>query len=476
MNDPRTLLIHIGMPKTGSTALQSFLFNNNSNLEKCGWCYPFLEDGEIGYWGRWSAEKNGNGYKLHADWIMNGRKPEWDKGMEKVLACLEDKNVILSAENIYGIGMDKFIADAKEKYENTKVIVYLRRQDREIESLYSQRIKSGIEYTAYYKSYNTFEEFVDSYVISGNFLEYLSKLDSISQIVGMENLIVRIYEKQQLVGNDTVTDFLAVLGISSDQNDWERSQTENLSLGGNYLEISRLINSIQDIDGFSESGNGMSSWSNGEVKHDFYSVCTKLSDSFDHDRRERGFFSLEERREFLGKFISDNEQIAKKYLHREDGILFYDNRMDYPLYEINQSSGFEADMVRVFTAVIYAQAQRYTKLLEKMSSEIIGKILMKDVWQKSKNRQVLLLGAGHNCRKLLNIVGSNSGLLIADNDQMKQGTVLDGIQVIYAGNIVDWQKYFVIVTCQKTDEIEKQLCGFRMKKGEDYILMREYGL
>ena len=60
-----TLLIHIGMPKTGTTALQSFLFNNNSLLKKYGWCYPVLEDAESGYWNRWSAERNGNGYKLH---------------------------------------------------------------------------------------------------------------------------------------------------------------------------------------------------------------------------------------------------------------------------------------------------------------------------------------------------------------------------------------------------------------------------
>ncbi|MBD5489833.1 MAG: hypothetical protein HDR13_13765 [Lachnospiraceae bacterium] len=476
MNDSKTLLIHIGMPKTGSTALQSFLFNNNSNLEKYGWCYPFLEDGEIGYWGRWSAEKNGNGYRLHADWIINGIKAEWDKGMDTILDHLKEKSVIISSENIYGIGMDKFIEDARKKYENIKVIVYLRRQDRAIESLYNQRIKSGIEYATYYKAYNTFEEFIDSYVVSGKFLEYVSKLDLISQIVGRENLIVRIYEKQQLVGNDVITDFLSVLGIPSDQDDWKRGQRENFSLEGNYLEISRLINSVQNINGFRESMNGVSSWSDGEVKHDFYNVCTRLSDSFGGDRKECGFFSLDERKEFLGKFASDNEQIAKKYLHREDGILFYDNRMDFPLYEINQSSGFEADMIRVFTAIIYTQAQRYADLLEKTSGEIIGKLLMKDVWLKSKNRQVMLLGAGHNCRRLLGILGNISDFSIADNDKMKQGTVLNGIKVSYARNIVNWQKYFVIVTCQETREIEKQLCSFGLKKEEDYILMREYGL
>lgn len=42
------LLIHIGMPKTGTTALQNFLLVNNDKLEKYGWCYPILNDGQAG--------------------------------------------------------------------------------------------------------------------------------------------------------------------------------------------------------------------------------------------------------------------------------------------------------------------------------------------------------------------------------------------------------------------------------------------
>ena len=470
-----TLLIHIGMPKTGTTALQSFLFNNNSLLKKYGWCYPVLEDAESGYWNRWSAERNGNGYKLHADWIINGMKPEWDKGMGIVLRHLEEKNVVLSAENIYGIGNSKFIADAKDKYENIKVVVYLRRQDRAIESLYSQRIKSGLEYVEYYKPYNTFEEFVESYVVSGNFLEYLCKLDLISQIVGEENLIVRIYEKQQLIGNDTITDFMSVLGVPTDQVDWKRKE-KNASLGGNYLEISRLINSVQSIDSCVGNRDEILSWCDEEVRHDFYNVCTGLSGIFNQDRGEHGFFTVEERKEFLEKFAPDNEQIARKYLNREDGILFYDDRMDYPLYDINQSSGFEEDMVRVFTAVMHAQGQRLANLIEKTSQEVIGKLMMRDVYQKRKDRKLLLFGAGRNCRKLFDIVGNLPCTLIVDNDLTKQGTAIHGAQVSHTEDIVDRKKYYIIVTCHVTGEIEQQLDNYGLKKEEDYVLMREYGV
>lgn len=476
MNNTNTLLIHIGMPKTGTTALQNYLYNNSSKLEKYGWCYPVLEDGKIGYWGCKSAEKNGNGYQLHSDWIINGMKPKWDRGMEIALGYLEDKNVIISAENIYGIETNKFIADAKKKYDNIKVVVYLRRQDRAIESLYSQRIKSGLEYIPYYKPYNTFEEFIDSYVVSGNYLGYLSKLDSISQIIGKENLIVRIYEKQQLVGNNTITDFLSVLGISSYQLYSGENLITNLSLSGNYVEIKRIINSIQNVTNLLEGGNDTWNWSNWGVQTDFYNVCTRLSEEFNQDKREFGFFTIDKRREFLEGYTFDNEKIAREYLNREDGILFYDDRMDFPVTEMKQHNDFETDVIRVFTAMMYVQDQKFRKLLDEKSNTIIGNLLMKEALYRSKNRKLLFYGAGRNCQKLFDVVGNIPSASIADNDLMKQGTSLNGLRVSYAKDIADWQDYFVIVTCWKTKEIEEQLRGFGLKKEEDYILMREYGL
>lgn len=462
-----TLLLHIGMPKTGSTTLQKFLLTNNNILEKYGWRYPILSNDEIGDSERLDIEKCGNGYRMFEACTTYNNKSKWDKGLGIALNNIKSKNVIISSEHVYAYGTEKFIAGVKEKYENIKVIIYLRRQDRAIESLYNQWIKNGDEY-------RSFEKYLYSNDIPENLLEYQLKLDSISRIIGKENLIVRIYEKQQLIGNDIITDFLSVLGIRLNKDDWERSEPLNLSLRGNYLEINRLINSVQNINSY--FGGQDDIWRDKNTKTDLCHACMRLSCLFNQDKSEYGFFSADERKKFLEKFTLDNEQIAREYLHREDGILFYDDRMDYPVFETRRDTAFEADMIRVFTTMVYVQNQRIKNLFEKKSSELLGKFLMKDVSKKSNNRGLLLFGAGHNCCKLLDILRNTSVDFIVDNDSTKQGMVLGGRQVKYAKDIKDWQEYFVIVTCEKTDEIEEQLRSFNLEKEEDYILIKDYGL
>lgn len=458
-----TLLIHIGMPKTGTSTLQKFLFINRKKLEEYGWSYPILSDDEIGIQEYAGIESCGNGYHIFKDWVSSDIKSKWDKGMESAIKRLKYENVIISSEHSYS-DADKFIADAKKKYENVKVIVYLRRQDRAIESLYNQLIKNGDEY-------NVFKKFIISNAVPENFLEYTLKLDQISQIIGKENLIIRIYEKQQLIGNDIVTDFLSIIRIPLNWNDWNRIEPVNPALKGNYLEINRLINSIQNVGNLFDD-----IWDDGNIGHNLRSVCARLSRVFNEDKIEQGFFSVDERKEFLRKFASGNERIAREYLSREDGILFYDDRLDYPLYETSQYSSFETDMIRVFVIMMYVQNRKFGIALEKKTKEMIGKIIMKDVLQKKGCRKVLLFGAGHNCQKFFDIVGNEFVALIVDNDETKNCTVLNRVPIKNAMDITNWQDYFIIVTCAKTDEIEGQLRSLGLKEEEDYILMKDYGI
>ena len=59
-----------------------------------------------------------------------------------------------------------------------------------------------------------------------------------------------------------------------------------------------------------------------------------------------GYFTLKERKAFLESVKTENEIIAKKYLKREDGILFYDMNMDIPEYSVDNN--IYEDIIKTF--------------------------------------------------------------------------------------------------------------------------------
>ena len=70
-----TLVIHIGMPKTGSTALQYFLYLNRDKLERHGWCYPLLAEELSDVNGASSGVTNGNCAPRRRAGSLAGEKP-----------------------------------------------------------------------------------------------------------------------------------------------------------------------------------------------------------------------------------------------------------------------------------------------------------------------------------------------------------------------------------------------------------------
>ena len=447
------LLIHIGMSKTGTSALQSFLYNNMEKLEEYGWCYPDFSQELFGI-PFVSKQKEINGGVFYKERGKFDKQSEnWIRAWKLILRILRRKNVIVSEERICIWNTNELLKAAKEEYNNIKVIIYLRRQDKAIESMWNQRVKNPIG------CYQTFQEFI--HVNAGveySYCYYKKQLDEISKIIGKENLIVRVYEKEQLCGayHTTESDFMSVLGIEPDWKDWKKSRIPNYRLDENYLEIKRIFNSIRLVCG------------DDLVQGQYWQYFKELSRTFGKARDELGYFTIEERQNFLKKFAFENEMIAREYLNRKDGVLFYNNRMDYPLHT-HQYSSFEEDMVRLFSLLLCNQNKEIQQL-KKYNCILAEKLLSYTNFQEKK---LLLFGAGCKCRELLNTL-KMSVVLIVDNDEAKSGKKLKGVDIICASEIKNWSEYFTIVTCVKTDEIEKQLQMYGLKKEKDYILAKEY--
>ena len=120
----KTIFIHIGTPKTGSTAIQRSLRESTDLLAKQG--YYYLEDS----WYYYVALK-----KISSDDINNLDKEK--SKYQKVIANAAANRLIFSSEGFSG-GLYNVYSDVSHIAENLhymvgdydiKIIVYLRRQD-----------------------------------------------------------------------------------------------------------------------------------------------------------------------------------------------------------------------------------------------------------------------------------------------------------------------------------------------------------
>ncbi|MCM1498214.1 MAG: hypothetical protein NC124_07070 [Clostridium sp.] len=307
----KTLYLHIGTPKTATTAIQTFCWDNREVLEKKGYCYPLFEHQFTNVQKYRNAHflvgriKDGNG-KRQYDEEQAVVKEEWGQ----VLRLFEQyDNVILSDEGIWNRG---FFDDTnywerlaqglpKDSDIVVKVIVYLRRQDDFLFSWWNQQVKEGMLSS----SVMSWEEVVEKMPYIK--LDYYDILTRISTYIGKENITVRIFDKKNFVGGSIQADFLEAVNLSFTDEYKMMAPMQNPSLTKNNVEIKRVLNTLPDLDKQQNSY--------------FRKVLTEAS--ADGEEGRRNMFSQEEEQAFLDKYREGNAQIAQEYLGK-DGDLFDD--------------------------------------------------------------------------------------------------------------------------------------------------------
>lgn len=341
----KNLYIHIGSAKTGSTALQSSLVINEEYLKTHSIYYGEYNteyESKVFFSLQYELLKKYLGkdyekkiYSEKHEWIVNRCPEDFDILVEKIKTEVKRHNyvnTIISNEAFFGIfgllgeysvrsglyslNLLKRIKKAFSDF-NIKIVCYLRRQDLFIESLYNQSIKdTNIQLTVdnkdsdnkiYHYVFNEGGQPTDFMLFCRNMInisDYYSVLCIFSSIFGKDNIIIRPYEKSQLP-KGTVYDFYHnILGLSDEQIGLMkpcRDRNERISRDlieyklktkNNYINMTRdyvVVNQVL----FSENDN------------QFY---------FTNDERAR-----------LIQYCKDiNVKIAKEFLHRDNGILYYD--------------------------------------------------------------------------------------------------------------------------------------------------------
>lgn len=278
------LLIHVGMQKTGSTALQNFLTANEGALAGKGVRYVAH--------GRNNISHNRLFRSLRGD----GAGAVWDAVAAEAAAHTGTLSV-LSSELLW----DPAVAAAMARHmpeallSEARVIVYARRQDTYLEAMYKQKTKNG-------RVQVTPAQFVAT---MGDALgDYKAILERFAQTLGTDRILLRRFERGAMAQGDIVADFLTRIGL--DKADAAFAQPAHEA----NQTLSRAV---------TEQLGALARHSRVNVRE----LAREMArDPAGAPKRSGDVFTNQQRREIMARFEAGNAEIARRYLGEGERPLF----------------------------------------------------------------------------------------------------------------------------------------------------------
>lgn len=288
------IFLHIGFPKTGSSAIQAHMMMNRDWLHRKG--FLFAASGHSAGYGHVHLFED-KSCALFVDLRA-------ELGAQEAAGC---KNAILSWEGLAQMGSLRLEQIAAElQGHKLTVVAYLREQSEIIQSGYFQAAKQRPQ-----------KRVMEDYQQSGKLLtpkhiNYAHTLDKFARAFGRDSIQLRIYEREQLVKGDIVLDFLDVLGLNDNTGFIQSPVAQNISLDPGSIYLLNIIDSYFDDPIGRE----------------------KLVDSLLNDIQCNGaqgkYFLQQERVEFIREhYQQGNESVAQDYFGRASGELFSHTRPTY---------------------------------------------------------------------------------------------------------------------------------------------------
>jgi hypothetical protein len=192
------MILHIGASKTGTSAIQSFLALNADKLRRGGYIVPDIAlglDGEI---------------EGHQVWAFEQAQCDPRAALERLRLLINaaetrfsaDATLVLSAENLANNNGCHLLFKSIANQIPIDLVLYIRRQDEYLISAWQQW---------YSKVHPDMSAWIFSEIGSlGNWRHCLQQWET---VVPQENIRVRVFERERLVGGDAITDFLDVTRI-----------------------------------------------------------------------------------------------------------------------------------------------------------------------------------------------------------------------------------------------------------------------
>lgn len=297
------VILHMGTPKTGTTALQNALASSANSLREAKFffeLYPYTSNHVVFL----DREKRRfiETYQNYGDdgCHIVSEEQMYIYPVHNFIRFLlnSGKDNLLTLEKYYDLRV-RFLRKLRDIYAGNEVdiILYLRRQDSFLESWTKQIVKTlkvGVPL-----------ERVKDYL--SVYCDYEMNLNLIKSVFYDANITIRIYDKKYLVGENSIADFAACTHIPIPEKYF--SIKKNTSYSWDALLMKRL---------YEQYAQGKSPIR--DVKY--------ILDIFDSVREKKTvrLFSSEDRCAILKSFEQSNKRVARQWFGRD--VLFDDPVVD----------------------------------------------------------------------------------------------------------------------------------------------------
>ncbi len=248
----RDVVLHIGMGKTGTSSLQTFLHRNRGRLADLGILYPKSP-------GRTRHTRLGLSFRP-VESLANS--PSWNRldvdappktfryrsrrQLVREMDRADRDRVLFSDEGLYGLpdeGLHNLASFMEGLAKSLRVVVYLRRQDDHLVSLYQQQVKVG-------ETKRLAEQIQRPHLAKGH--DYAQRLGRWKSFVAPDQFVVRRFERDAFVDGSLYQDFLEAAGIDKPADEFRQIHTRNESLDAEAVEFLRIVNLLRDESPSSE--------------------------------------------------------------------------------------------------------------------------------------------------------------------------------------------------------------------------------
>lgn len=349
------LILHIGTHKTGTTSLQAFLRANRQAFAQQDIGIPY-EDMAYRV-----IDKDRNGHFLLRSVLdtLNPKRayPEDERFIAKGVSAFQESaekhsRVLLSDEALWyqGAVVKGFWPELKRQLEKlgvdqVKVVVYLRRQDQFIASLWNQFVKGAT------REGRTLEVYAGK-KRSRLAMDYDRSIHQLETEFGSENIVVRRFDRNAFVNGDLYHDFCDAIGCPYTDEFVVPEVEANESLDSRFVEIKRLMNQSPRYQ---------------EGQNIFKGLLLAVQDASPH-KNKGSVLGGSAAAAIVARYDEGNRRIAHDYLGIEDGPLFPPVNEDEPKYDPGITSSQEDLIVLLAEAFAYEDA-RITKL-EKENAQL----------------------------------------------------------------------------------------------------------